>query len=369
MTILGNNATYTISNDSTLSTRLLSISGTITGQSTTGGTTTLILGGNHSGTNSFTGILNSGALGGSLALVKEGSSTWSIWGTTSSGNRYNTGPITINGGTLLVDRQGQDGGHQQPLGSAPAVTLADVAGAQLDFGTSNHNVLVGIGSLSGGGANGGNIVNAGYANSGIFIGYDNTSTTYGGRFISGTAAGGGIRKVGTGTLTLTGSGNDAGGTTQINGGAIGLDFSQAWTGTDILASTRAVQFGGGRLLLTGSSGASNSQTFASTTLNAGNNGISLTSNGATGLVVNLGAITRSAGGTLDGYTHREATVFHARLPRASMAHALDLVFDMVRRPHLRESDFVTERDVVLEEVRQDAEAASVIAEEIGRAHV
>ena len=70
-----------------------------------------------------------------------------------------------------------------------------------------------------------------------------------------------------------------------------------------------------------------------------------------------------AGGTLDGYTHREATVFHARLPRASMAHALDLVFDMVRRPHLRESDFVTERDVVLEEVRQDAEAASVIAEE------
>ena len=70
-----------------------------------------------------------------------------------------------------------------------------------------------------------------------------------------------------------------------------------------------------------------------------------------------------AGGTLDGYTHREATVFHARLPRASMAHALDVIFDMVRRPHLREADFATERDVVLEEVRQDADAAAVVAEE------
>ena len=70
-----------------------------------------------------------------------------------------------------------------------------------------------------------------------------------------------------------------------------------------------------------------------------------------------------AGGTLDGYTHREATVFHARLPRASMSHALDVIFDMVRRPHLREADFITERDVVLEEVRQDAEAAAVVAEE------
>jgi predicted Zn-dependent peptidase len=46
-----------------------------------------------------------------------------------------------------------------------------------------------------------------------------------------------------------------------------------------------------------------------------------------------------------------------------MLHALDVIFDMVRYPHLRASDFATERDVVLEEVRQDAEAASVVAEE------
>jgi hypothetical protein len=41
MTIVGNNATYRINNDSTLATRLLSIQGAVTGQSTTGGTTTL----------------------------------------------------------------------------------------------------------------------------------------------------------------------------------------------------------------------------------------------------------------------------------------------------------------------------------------
>ena len=77
----------------------------------------------------------------------------------------------------------------------------------------------------------------------------------------------------------------------------------------------------------------------------------------------LTAAIENAGGTLDGYTHREATVFHARLPRASMRHALDLIIDMVRRPHLRPDDFATERDVVLEEVRQDAEASGVVAEE------
>jgi fibronectin-binding autotransporter adhesin len=295
MTILGNNATYTISNDSTLATRLLSISGGVTGQSTTGGTTTLILGGNNSGTNSFTGALSSGTNGGTLALVKEGSTTWSL----GAGARYAySGPVTINGGTLLWPGSSGDGDVHNPLGNAPSITFANVAGATLDFGAAVWNRAGGLGSLSGGGPNGGNVVNTGYVTSGLSIGLDNTNTTFGGRFIPGTSAGS-FRKVGTGTLTLTGSGNDAGSTWQINGGALGLNFSQAWTGTDILVSTRAVQFGGGRLLLTGSSGASNSQTVSGATVGAGNNGIALTSNGAAGLVLSLGAISRSAGGTLD----------------------------------------------------------------------
>ena len=69
------------------------------------------------------------------------------------------------------------------------------------------------------------------------------------------------------------------------------------------------------------------------------------------------------GGTLDGYTHREATVYYSRLPRAYVQRALDILFDMVRRPRLTEADFEIERDVVLEEIRQDATASAVVAKE------
>jgi predicted Zn-dependent peptidase len=77
----------------------------------------------------------------------------------------------------------------------------------------------------------------------------------------------------------------------------------------------------------------------------------------------LTSSVEEVGGTLDGYTHREATVYYSRLPRAFVHRALDILFDMVRRPRLTESDFEVERDVVLEEIRQDATASAVVAEE------
>ncbi|MGH2369943.1 MAG: M16 family metallopeptidase, partial [Chloroflexota bacterium] len=58
-----------------------------------------------------------------------------------------------------------------------------------------------------------------------------------------------------------------------------------------------------------------------------------------------------------------ATVYHARLPRPYVAKALDIIFDMVRHPRLTEEDFQIERDVVLEEVRQDATTSAVVADE------
>jgi predicted Zn-dependent peptidase len=77
----------------------------------------------------------------------------------------------------------------------------------------------------------------------------------------------------------------------------------------------------------------------------------------------LTSAVEELGGTLDGYTHREATVYYARLPRPDMRRALEVLFDMVRRPRLSDEDFQVERDVVLEEVRQDATASAVVAEE------
>src|SRR5919109_389192 len=56
------------------------------------------------------------------------------------------------------------------------------------------------------------------------------------------------------------------------------------------------------------------------------------------------------GGTLDGYTHREATVYYSRLPRDYVGKAAEIIFDMVRRPKLAAADFEIERDVVLEEI-------------------
>ena len=69
------------------------------------------------------------------------------------------------------------------------------------------------------------------------------------------------------------------------------------------------------------------------------------------------------GGTLDGYTHREATAYYSRLPLPYVRRALEILFDMVRRPRLTPEDFAVERDVVLEEIRQDALTSAVVAEE------
>ena len=69
------------------------------------------------------------------------------------------------------------------------------------------------------------------------------------------------------------------------------------------------------------------------------------------------------GGTLDGYTHREATAYYSRLPLPYARKALEILFDMVRRPRLAPDDFKLERDVVLEEIRQDAQTSAVVAEE------
>jgi predicted Zn-dependent peptidase len=77
----------------------------------------------------------------------------------------------------------------------------------------------------------------------------------------------------------------------------------------------------------------------------------------------LTSAIEEVGGTIDGYTHREATVYYSRLPLPYMARALEILFDMVRRPRLSAADFEIERDVVLEEVRQDAAASAVVAEE------
>jgi len=58
----------------------------------------------------------------------------------------------------------------------------------------------------------------------------------------------------------------------------------------------------------------------------------------------------SRGGSLDAYTSRDSTAYHARVLDADLPRALDVITDMVRRPVLRDTDLSLERQVVLEEI-------------------
>ena len=122
--------------------------------------------------------------------------------------------------------------------------------------------------------------------------------------ISGTIGRGGatslaLNKTGSGTLTLSGS-NTYNSTTTLNQGTINLDFSAATApAANIISATPALSLTGGTLRLTGKASTANSQAVASTTVGAGASVVSLNANSATSLLLDLKAITRSAGGTLD----------------------------------------------------------------------
>lgn len=56
------------------------------------------------------------------------------------------------------------------------------------------------------------------------------------------------------------------------------------------------------------------------------------------------------GGSLDAYTAREHTAYHARALDANLREAADVLVDLVYRPLLRATDLKLERQVVLEEI-------------------
>ena len=58
----------------------------------------------------------------------------------------------------------------------------------------------------------------------------------------------------------------------------------------------------------------------------------------------------SLGGSLDAYTGREHTAYQARVLDEHLPQAADVIFDLMFRPSLRESDLELERGVILEEI-------------------
>jgi autotransporter-associated beta strand protein len=142
------------------------------------------------------------SLSGSGSLTKEGAGTLTLTGE----NTY-AGATTINAGTLSVS-----GGVA--IADSGAVAVADVGGATLNLANNET-----IGSLSGGGTNGGNItLNANT----LTTGGNNTDTKFGGAII-GT---GGLTKQGAGSFTLSGTNTYTGATT-LEAGVLDVEGSIA----------------------------------------------------------------------------------------------------------------------------------------------
>ncbi len=107
---------------------------------------------------------------------------------------------------------------------------------------------------------------------------------------------GGLTKRGFGQLNLTKNQVNAG-DTGVTSGVLNLDFSTSAAPNNLVANSGLV-LGGGTLRVTTSATLANTQNFTGTTINSGSSRVEVVENGGAG-TVNLGAITRNAGGTVD----------------------------------------------------------------------
>ena len=233
------------------------------------GSAQLVTGGDNMSTSLF------GTISGAGSLTKVGSG--GLW--LAHSNTF-TGPVTVNGGTLIVQQQFNQDINALPDGSR--VTLANAAGVTLNIRADET-----IGSLAGGGTIGGTVFIG--KDGALRAGADNSTTTFAGTF-SGT---GNFFKQGSGMLTLTGTSDLSGmigiqdGTLRLMGGTALDDGLIVWLyGTSVLEMTSNETLGGlsigGRVEL------------GSTTLTVGGND---KSSSYSGVIAGTGGLTKIGGGT------------------------------------------------------------------------
>ena len=228
----------------------------------------------------FTGTGNStidGVISGDGGFNMNGTGIVTLGAT----NTY-TGTTTVNSGTLQLNTA-------DAIADANAVVTANVAGATLALLADET-----IGSLNGGGANGGDVVLGTFT---LTTGGANGTDSFGGA-ISGT---GGLTKMGTDTMTLSGT-NTYSGTTNINAGILSvsggnaLDDASAVVLMDVagaalnLVSNESI---GSLASATGINGGN--VTLGANTLTAGGNGDNTTFAGA---ISGTGGFTKAGGGLM-----------------------------------------------------------------------
>lgn len=162
----------------------------------------------------FSAAIISATIAGTAGFSKAGPG----WLTLEGSNTF-TGTITVNGGGLY-------GCGSAAFGNNAAVVVSDVAGVWLDLDGDFR-----IGSLTGGGASGGDIT---LWSDSLTIGGNNSSPApYSGRIYPG-CGGGRLIKIGSGTLTLAGD-NYYDSSTVINGGVLKINPTGAINSTSDVA--------------------------------------------------------------------------------------------------------------------------------------
>ncbi|MEX0612224.1 MAG: autotransporter-associated beta strand repeat-containing protein, partial [Pirellulales bacterium] len=204
----------------------------------------------------------------SAMLNKIGSGTLRLNSHATFGPGTYAGNLNVNGGTLQLD-----GGTA--MGDLAGVNLANTAGVSLNITGSVGET---IGSLSGGGASGGNLS----LSATLTTGGNNNSTTFNGR-VSGSS---GLTKTGSGTFTLAplAGGNTYGGTTTVNAGTLLVNNTTgSGTGTGSVVVGMGATLGGtGRIT-------------GAVTVNSGAH----IAPGASIESLDVGALTLAAGSILD----------------------------------------------------------------------
>lgn len=292
--------------------------GTITAGTTTTGRT-LTVGGDNTST-TFTGTFLGNATG--HQLTKQGTGVLTLAMSTASAW---TGNTNITGGVLRLGASNQLSTSTQVVigtGSGPAVFDLNGFNQNISGGnainfygtgattTSNAHLLLGAGTLT----LGGNVV---YNNTGNSGASTITSTGAGGiamtsvrtfdiRDSSGvpnteaelvvnanlSGTGGGITKSGAGNLSIIGGTNTTTGTNTFNSGITWLDYTQSNTAK---LGTGALTMAGGTLVLLGNASAATAHAAASFNVNGGSSVITLTPGAGQDVLLNLGALARTAG--------------------------------------------------------------------------
>jgi autotransporter-associated beta strand protein len=188
-----------------------------------------------------------GVISGAGGITKTGAQMVTL----SGANTY-TGETTVSAGILKAG-VASVANVSGAFGNNSAVTLANASGAALDITGFNTQ----IGSLTGGGASGGNVT-LGAAT--LTVGGNNTSPAAYAGVISGT--GGGVTKIGTG-IQIFSAANTYTGATTVSAGSLFLNNT---TGSATGSGTVSVQSGG----TLGGSGTASGATTISGSLSPGN---------------------------------------------------------------------------------------------------